>query len=583
MAISILHALIAKGDLLQVQTYFKEPTARSDGDINEYDQAGYTPLMRAVTVPGASVELVQLLLDHGADINAEGRSGFGSGESVMAQALSAGDPAKVRLLLQHGADVHYQRAQGYIAIIDAVTGRDMFRDKRLLDLLQLLVASGVDLNGITSYGESGCRILSRLGRFDAVKLLLDAGAHPEPLRWTPLHRAVALGSLREMQEEIGRATSLEDKDWWERTPWLLAIQTGDLDKVRLLKEHGVDTQAHGRCGKPPLFYAIEAHDFSMLRWLLGNGAAIEDTDEFGTTLLMEAAGIGDPGILAELLQAGARVDTAKEYDQTALSFAQTADVIHLLLNAGANPKHLPFEGRRALLGLAPEPDEDLLDVSRAEFLAGKSRRFGTANPEKITVLFWEAMIRAGITGFQATRLFEDKDATQTEPVWCAQRFGQSITFLPDGRIVQVAGEHEDHYDPDFCIYNDVFVHHPDGTIDIYSYPEAVFPPTDFHTATLLGEFIYLVGSLGYPEARRYGKTPVYRLDIHSFQMEEIVTAGAMPGWIYGHVAIALAADKIRISGGKIVTWDGSKELHTENAKTFIFNVEQNVWTDEAVV
>jgi hypothetical protein len=28
-------------------------------------------------------------------------------------------------------------------------------------------------------------------------------------------------------------------------------------------------------------------------------------------------------------------------------------------------------------------------------------------------------------------------------VWCAQRFGQSLSFLPDGRVIQIAGEHED--------------------------------------------------------------------------------------------------------------------------------------------
>jgi hypothetical protein len=41
------------------------------------------------------------------------------------------------------------------------------------------------------------------------------------------------------------------------------------------------------------------------------------------------------------------------------------------------------------------------------------------------------------------------------------------------------GEHEDFYDPDFCIYNDVFVHERDGSVAIYGYPESVFPPTDY--------------------------------------------------------------------------------------------------------
>lgn len=500
----------------------------------------------------------------------------------MALALSAGDPEKVRLLLRRGADIHYQRAEGYSAIIDAVHGRDVFRDERLLNLLQLLVASGVNLDAITSYKESGCRVLSRLGRFDAVKVLLDAGADPGQLRWTPLLRAVALGSLDEMKAAIENGADLEALDWWERTAWLLAIQTGDIAKVRFLQEHGADIQVHGRCGNPPLFYAIDIHHVRMLRWILDSGADIEGTDEFATTPLMQAAEGGDAEMVAELLQAGARVDAEKEYDQSALSFAQTSEVARLLLDAGANPSRLPVEGRRALLGLGPEPDEALLDVSADEFHAGKTRRFGTSNPEKHVVPFWEQMIRAGITGYQAIRLFEDQVTTRREPVWCAQRFGQSITFLSDGRIIQIAGEHEDHYDADFCIYNDVFVHHPDGAIDIYGYPEAVFPPTDFHTATLVGDFIYIIGSLGYSEARRYGKTPVYRLDIQTSQMEEIVTAGVIPGWIYGHRAVALSPDEIQISGGKIVTSDGNDEAHTENAKRFTFHTKANVWTEGVV-
>src|SRR6185503_1846850 len=118
--------------------------------------------------------------------------------------------------------------------------------------------------------------------------------------------------------------------------------------------------------------------------------------------------------------------------------------------------------------------------------------------------------------------------------WSAMRFGQSITRLPDGRIVQVAGEHEDAYDEDFCIYNDVFVHEPGGAITLYGYPEDVFPPTDFHTATLVGDAIYLIGSLGYAGARRYGHTPVFRLDTRTFRIERLAPAGDPPGWIYGH-------------------------------------------------
>jgi hypothetical protein len=193
--------------------------------------------------------------------------------------------------------------------------------------------------------------------------------------------------------------------------------------------------------------------------------------------------------------------------------------------------------------------------------------------------FWEGMIRAGITAYRGAHLYGD--ARHDSPVWCAQRFGQSITPLPDGRIVQIAGEHEDYYDSDFCIYNDVFAHEPDGTIHIFGYPEAVFPPTDFHTATLMGEYIYIVGSLGYQGTRQYGKTPVYRLYTKTLAMERLEVRGEAPGWVFGHRALQVAPHEIRILGGEIVTDDGGKETNTRNEKSFVLDTKQLFWrTDQ---
>jgi hypothetical protein len=172
-------------------------------------------------------------------------------------------------------------------------------------------------------------------------------------------------------------------------------------------------------------------------------------------------------------------------------------------------------------------------------------------------------------------------ARDPPPVWCAMRFGQSITLLPDGRVVQSGGEHEDDYDPDFCIYNDVFVHNRDGSIIIFGYPEAVFPPTDFHTATLIDGGIYVIGALGYAGKRLYGQTPVHRLDTGTFRMERLDLSGEEPGWIYDHRAVRVGPHEIRVSGGKVVTAIGGEEIHTDNAKTFLLDVESLIWRRES--
>lgn len=226
-----------------------------------------------------------------------------------------------------------------------------------------------------------------------------------------------------------------------------------------------------------------------------------------------------------------------------------------------------------------DPEIEQLDVSKSEFEQGRARRFGTSNPECVREPFWEAMIRSGVNAYQAGEAYEvgTKFDGTYNPIWCAQRFGQSITFLPDGRIVLVGGEHEDHYDPDFCIYNDVIVFNPGGEIMIYGYPEADFPPTDFHTATLVGHHIYLIGSLGYQSKRLIGETPVYRLDTRTFHIERINTAGDKPGWIFMQQATLSAPNLIKISGGSIEKLIEEKAVHDGNTQTFILDVDNANW------
>ncbi len=118
------------------------------------------------------------------------------------------------------------------------------------------------------------------------------------------------------------------------------------------------------------------------------------------------------------------------------------------------------------------------------------------------------MVRLGCNAYTARKHFHVESIFDSlGPVWCNERFGASLTELPDGRFVQIGGEHEDFYDPDFCIYNDVIVFDGKGNFQIYGYSRETFPPTDFHSATLVGEFIYIVGSLGYVDERKIGTTP----------------------------------------------------------------------------
>jgi len=186
------------------------------------------------------------------------------------------------------------------------------------------------------------------------------------------------------------------------------------------------------------------------------------------------------------------------------------------------------------------------------------------------------MIGSGLDAYHAAQLFSEPERVIAHPVGCAQRFGQSLTRLPDGRIIQIGGEHEDSYDPDFCIYNDVFVHSPDGTVRIFAYPESEFPCTDFHTATLIETEIFVVGSLGYHGTRQYGVTPVYALDTQSFRIRRVTTSGSAPGWIQRHRS-DLLGEELRVSGGFISSQGEHGEVYAANGEVFVLNTRTLEW------
>lgn len=499
----------------------------------------------------------------------------------LKEALKLGDPDKVAALIAAGADIRYQNENGYDALIHAAYGGASGQGKaRLLEMLILLIDSGVSLTGRSSHGESALRVLSRFGRFDAVHLLLQAGANPDDVQMPQLIEAVAFGTLADVEKLVRAGADLEVRDYWARTAWLIAIQTGDIAKAQFLRDSGADTEAVGRCGQPPLFYAIGNNHTLMLRWLLDLGTDPHRTNEFGRTALALAADHSSVEAIDLLLAAGAAVNRKSK---TPLSRASNRDVALRLLDAGADPQALSSEGRRAIQGYPADADAALLSVSAADFEQFRARRFGAHNPEVMNNPFWEGMIVSGVNAYEAEAhiLGSSQCAARRSPVWCAERFGQSLTFLPDGRIIQIAGEHEDGSDPDFCIYKDVFVHTPEGGITIYGYPESVFPPTDFHTATLVDGFIYVIGSLGYPGTRRFGETPVCRLDMNTFQIKPLETTGDKPGWIYKHRAALTAARQIGVGGGLVVTPGAGREEHLENTGVYTLHLDTLVWTKDA--
>lgn len=220
-----------------------------------------------------------------------------------------------------------------------------------------------------------------------------------------------------------------------------------------------------------------------------------------------------------------------------------------------------------------------MEITREIFQVQRHRRFGTANPERMDIPLWEWMVRNELGPYRAMEQFGTWLETEKGPDWCfSYRNGVSSTRLADSRTIHIGGEYEDWYDEEFCIYNDIVLRWPDDRIEIYGYPRSLFPPTDFHTATLIDDQVFIVGCLGYVDDRVPGTTPVYRLDTGSLQIDSVPADGERPGWIYDHSAEYRATENvIAISGGFVVAEIEGQSRTLRNVDEFALHLDNCRW------
>ncbi|OUL17537.1 hypothetical protein BV372_34930 [Nostoc sp. T09] len=543
--------------------------------VDEYSQQ--TPLMCAVSSSNAGIDMIRFLLGHGANVNAIEPE---YQHTVLGLAVQSGNLDKIQLILDAGADINYRRPEGYDVLIDAMYGRDILQDQNLISTLNLLISRGAPINGISSYGETAIKVAAHVGRFDAVKLLLDAGANPEQLGWTELMYAIVFGSLEQVKLLLEQGADQDVRDCWHRTPWLLSLQVGELPKAKLLQAAGASHDDGGNCGKTSLMYAIANNRHDILQWLIAEGCDVEVTDDFGNTALMLAAECGATDCVRILLAAGANPSRIADYNNKAINMATNVEIVRILVAAGEDLSDINDDMRRSLTGI-DKNKFSLSKLSPEQYFAGKHPRFGKTNPELMEIPFWQAMICDGCSAYAAKNLFDDTEDWQ-DKAWCYQRFGRTITQLPDGRIVEIGGEHEDYYDPDFCIYNDVVVYQSDGNFQIFGYPKDVFSPTDFHSATLVGNYIYIIGNLGYVDTRISNETPVYRLHCHTFKIEKLETTGEKPGWISSHKAYYREPAKIYITGGKLCVMAQEQSEYIDNLDDYVLDLINLTWSRATV-
>ncbi|XP_063991506.1 ankyrin repeat and KH domain-containing protein 1 isoform X7 [Diachasmimorpha longicaudata] len=333
-----------------------------------------TPLMEAASA--GHVDIVSLLIAHGADVNAQSTSG----NTPLMYGCAGGHEDVVKVLLEAGANVEDHNENGHTPLMEAASAGHV-------PVAKILLENGAGINTHSNeFKESALTLACYKGHLDMVRFLLEAGADQEH-KTDEMHTALMEASM-DGHVEVARllldsgAQVNMPTDSFE-SPLTLAACGGHVDLAMLLIERGANIEEVNDEGYTPLMEAAREGHEEMVALLLSQGANInaqtEETQETALTLaccggflevadflikagadielgastpLMEAAQEGHLDLVRYLLESGADVHAQTQTGDTALTYACEnghTDVADLLLQFGADLEHESEGGRTPLM------------------------------------------------------------------------------------------------------------------------------------------------------------------------------------------------------------------------------------------
>ena len=309
------YSAIRDNNLTELKALINQEATDQKASADTADDHGITPLMYAAEI--GSVDAMRLLLDRGADVNAQ--NAFGS----TALMWSVSDPVKVRLLLDRGAQVNVAARSGRTALIIAAFTNPS------AEVVRLLLAKGAKV-GVMDVRHVTPLNAATFGNDTATtRLLLDAGADMDTpdafIGLTPLMNAAGNRNLEAVKLLVAKGAKVNAVSKTENlpkiqtgtvefggwTPLLMASSFGPPEAVKVLLDAGAKIDAQDYRGFTPLMLAVgtDRYDRRIVNMLVAHGADLHPTNHDGETALDWANKFRDPEVIRAL--GGSPQDLAK--------------------------------------------------------------------------------------------------------------------------------------------------------------------------------------------------------------------------------------------------------------------------------
>lgn len=331
--------------------------------------------------------IVQLLLDHGAEVNLV----KGNNDGALQYAAMFGYPEVVNLLLKAGAEVNRKGNYGRTALIYAATsshGDSLKSLKYLVEagadinatndpkenalfehltrhdnpaIAEFLIDNGIDLNATNQYGDSALHWAAFCGRVNIVNLLLDKGFDINSTnknKNTPIERAMSFQKKEVVKLLVERGASLDKKDSFFSTSTLkFAASHGEIDLVLKILKKQNDKKSQGALAE-----AAGNGNLALVKAMLKTGVVVDDREgEWDKTPLIAAAYNGKIGVVRFLLEQGADINLYDYKKDTALlnaAWGKHVKIVELLLDAGADINQRNRYNWNALMQACVQSDYD---------------------------------------------------------------------------------------------------------------------------------------------------------------------------------------------------------------------------------